>query len=221
MNHERARELLPLLLEMRAADPAEAELRAHVDGCAECRARLERLRRVETALTAAGPDGDMPGPALAHRVLEVPLTHPRRPAGRFRRGVLPVGAAVAVAASLAAAVLVVRGDDRGAPAGFAAQRTMALSGRAQGTVQLGRPNGSARVVRIDLHHLPTAGTPSFDVWAVGPDGAVRVGSLGPDRDGNCVAEFMTSAAVRVDRVAVTRPGMGPAHGVMASTRQAG
>src|SRR5882762_1109878 len=57
------------------ADPAEAlALRAHLDGCAECRAELRELTSVAAALPLADPartTGGLPQPptALAKRVL--------------------------------------------------------------------------------------------------------------------------------------------------------
>jgi anti-sigma factor RsiW len=95
-------------------DPADdIALRAHLDGCAACRAELRELTMVARALAAVGVEAvdappAEPSGALGGRVLER-LAQERDAARsrRVRRGFVGAGALAAVAAAVVAALLVV------------------------------------------------------------------------------------------------------------------
>jgi hypothetical protein len=96
------------------ADPAEElALRAHLDGCPECRAELRELTSVAAALALADPSHGMggptqPPPALEKRVLRLLAGERTARRARTRRRVAVVAAtATAIAAALVAFVLVV------------------------------------------------------------------------------------------------------------------
>jgi Anti-sigma-K factor rskA/Putative zinc-finger len=99
------------------ADPAEElALRAHLDGCAECRAELRELRSVAAALPLADPahiTGGLPQPppALAKRVLgRVAAERSARRVRTRRRFVQAGAAAAAIAAAVVGFTLVVPGS---------------------------------------------------------------------------------------------------------------
>lgn len=103
------------------ADPVEAlALRAHLDGCAECRAELRELTSVAAALPLADfgrldDDLSQPAPDLATQVLgRVSAERSARRVRTHRRFVAAVATVTAIAAALVAFVLVV--PDR-SPAG--------------------------------------------------------------------------------------------------------
>ncbi|HUI47599.1 MAG TPA: anti-sigma factor [Acidimicrobiia bacterium] len=104
------------------AEPEESlALRAHIDGCAECRAELREL----TAVAAALPFADtthvagglsLPSPALARQVLgRVAVERSARRTRTRRRIAVAAATATAVAAAIIALVLVVPGN--GSPPG--------------------------------------------------------------------------------------------------------
>ena len=103
------------------ADPAEAlALRAHLDGCADCRTELRELMSVAAALPLANPSHVtsglvQPPAALAKRVLGRVTAERAVRRTRTRRRVATVAAtAVAIAAAIITLVLVVPGNS---PAG--------------------------------------------------------------------------------------------------------
>jgi hypothetical protein len=96
------------------ADPSEElALRAHLDGCADCRAELRELTSVAAALPLADPSRLMgglsqPSDALAKRVLGRVAAERTARRTRTRRRVAVVAAtATAIAAAIIALVLVV------------------------------------------------------------------------------------------------------------------
>jgi hypothetical protein len=96
------------------ADPAEAlALRAHLEGCADCRAELRELQSVAAALPLADPTRvigglTQPSPALAKRVLgRVAAERTARRTRTRRRIVGAAATATAIAAAIIALVLVV------------------------------------------------------------------------------------------------------------------
>ena len=96
------------------ADPAEAvALRAHLDGCADCRAELRELTSVAAALPLADPErvtgGILQPPStLAKRVLgRVAAERTARRAKSRRRIAVVAATTTAIAAALVAFVLVV------------------------------------------------------------------------------------------------------------------
>jgi Anti-sigma-K factor rskA/Putative zinc-finger len=103
------------------ADPAEElALRAHLDGCAECRAELRELTSVAAALPLADPAHivgglPQPPPALAKRVLGRVAAERTARRVRTRRRLVGAGAGVAaLAAAIVALLLLVPGS---APSG--------------------------------------------------------------------------------------------------------
>jgi anti-sigma factor RsiW len=96
------------------ADPSEElALRAHLDGCADCRAELRELQSVAAALPLADPTRvigglNQPSPALAKRVLgRVAAERTARRTRTCRRIVRAAATATAIAAAIIALVLVV------------------------------------------------------------------------------------------------------------------
>lgn len=94
------------------ADPAEAlALRAHLDGCAECRAELRELTSVAAALPFADPARDagglaQPPPTLGkHVVARLSDERTARLAARRARTRRRVAAVTATALAIAAAVI--------------------------------------------------------------------------------------------------------------------
>jgi len=108
---ERLREVAPEL----ALGIADGEERAwaleHLTGCAECRARVERLASLADELLLLGPIAEPP-PGFEARVADAVAApgRPRRP--RWRRLALPIAAAVSAAVCGAAATWIALGDDR-------------------------------------------------------------------------------------------------------------
>jgi anti-sigma factor RsiW len=100
MNCSEIQELAPLYLAAELDAPRGAELRAHLDSCAECRCEIEDQieldRRLRSELSAAAPDPS----AVEARVREVI-------ASERRRFLTPVRAALAIAASLLLAIAIV------------------------------------------------------------------------------------------------------------------
>lgn len=221
MTHEEAYPLLPDLVGLRLVDTTEGALRRHVAGCAECAARVAALERVAGVLETAADARSHDLSALEKRVLTIPATHPRRPPNRFMRRLVPAGIALAAAASIAALVLSLTGPDSPAsPGPFEAQQTVALRplrGEVAGTVELGKPSGPMRVVRINIHGLRTDGARSYDLWLVSDAGAMKAGSFGPGKDGQCTVELTMPSAERWDTITVTPTGAGPRRQVLASS----
>ncbi|HEY5171435.1 MAG TPA: zf-HC2 domain-containing protein [Acidimicrobiia bacterium] len=123
MTSDACRELRATLgaVALGGADPAEAlALRAHLDGCAECRAELRELTSVAAALPFADPSRDagglaQPPPALGTHVVgrlsdERTARRAARRARMRRRVAAAAATAVAIAAAVVAFVLVVPGS---------------------------------------------------------------------------------------------------------------
>jgi hypothetical protein len=120
-------------------------LRAHLDGCADCRAELRELTSVARALPLADPSrleqaAPQPPPALAQRVLDGVARQRMQRRNRVRhRAVLGVAAAFVAAAAIVATVLLFSGGSGGTEVAFptAAEGVTAhatLHGSAAGTV---------------------------------------------------------------------------------------
>jgi predicted anti-sigma-YlaC factor YlaD len=102
------------------ADPAEElALRAHLDGCAECRAELRELRSVATILSRADIDRvtqspTQPADELATRVLgRVAAERNSRRRRTRRRVAVAAATATAIAAAIIALLLIVPGNSPG------------------------------------------------------------------------------------------------------------
>jgi predicted anti-sigma-YlaC factor YlaD len=97
----------------------DVALRAHLDGCADCRAELRELTSVARALPLADPSrldqaAPQPSPALAQRVLDGVARQRRQRRDRIRRrSLLGVAAAFVAAAAILTAVLVFPGGSGG------------------------------------------------------------------------------------------------------------
>jgi hypothetical protein len=90
----------------------EAEVRAHLEGCDRCRARMASFARVDDWLRAA-PLPEVP-PALRDAVLRAPEAARKAPSRRRRRLSPALGALAAAAAALAL-YLALRGQDAAPP----------------------------------------------------------------------------------------------------------
>lgn len=225
MTHDEAYRLLPMLVELRSSGDDDAELRRHLAECATCRERLASLQRVAGLLRAAGDDDALPEPSpeLHDRVLAIPEEDPRN-RHRWRRRLVPAGVAAAVAASLVALALVVSPGEPGASTTkeFVAQKVMSLEPPAptgvSGTIALAAVDGPTQMVRLKVDGLPTDGARTFDLWMMNDEGAVRVGSFGPDGDGHCVVDFVTPSSEPMKMMAITRTGSGPDQNVVATVQ---
>lgn len=122
MTSDACRELRPALgaFALGNADPGEAlALRAHLDGCVECRTELRELMSVAATLPLAdaarvtgGPS--QPSELLAKQVLgRVAAERDARRVRRRRRISIAVASATAVAAAIIALVLLVPGNSPG------------------------------------------------------------------------------------------------------------
>jgi len=102
----------------------DVALRAHLDGCADCRAELRDLTSVARALPLPNPSrlehaAPQPSPALAQRVLDDVARHRMQRRHRVgRRAVLGAAAACVAAAAVWAAVLLVPGGSGGTDVPF-------------------------------------------------------------------------------------------------------
>jgi anti-sigma factor RsiW len=119
MTSDACRELRAALgaVALGGADPAEAlALRAHLDGCPECRAELRELTSVAAALPLADPwrargGLSQPPPTLAKRVLgRVAAERTARRTRARRRFALVASTSAAIAAAVVAFVLLVPGS---------------------------------------------------------------------------------------------------------------
>src|SRR5260221_9420708 len=127
------------------AEPGEeVVLRAHIDGCAECRAELRELMSVAAALPFADPSHvvgglTQPPPALATRILgRLAAERSARRARMRRRVATATATAAAIAAALLAFVLIVPGNSPSGTRGVFASQSGArppptLPARAAGT----------------------------------------------------------------------------------------
>jgi len=118
MTSDRCREMRSALgaVALGGAEPAEAlALRAHLDGCPECRAELRELMEVAAALPLADPSrisGDLsqPPPALVKGVLGRVAAQRSARRTRVRRRIAVVSATTtAIAAAILAFVLALPG----------------------------------------------------------------------------------------------------------------
>jgi hypothetical protein len=223
VTHDEASPLLVSLVGLHAAPAEEAELRAHVRGCPDCARRLMRLQRLTAALGARS-DGLTPSAELVWAIRGIP-TRPATRTARWRRRLVPAGVAVAVASSVAAVVLsATRPDPIVRPPALAPERTLALRSESEqisGVVRVGYRADSTRVLQLDVEGLPGGGPSSFDLWLIGPTGAVRAGSFGPGEDGSCRVELPAPASGDWKRVAITPTGAGPAGRVVAASSPTG
>jgi hypothetical protein len=177
------------------ADPAEAlALRAHLDGCADCRAELRELASVAAALPLADPERVTGGPTqpsagLANRVLDRLADERSTRRSRTRRRIaIAAATATAVAAAIIALVLVVPTDSPGgthvvfpSKAGVSAAAT--LRARAAGTEVAFRVSG--------LHQGDY-----YWLWVTGDDGD-RIGAGTFQGTGATPTNLVMTAAIHL------------------------
>src|SRR3954466_9550844 len=191
--------------EMRAAvgaaalaglDPVhEVAMRAHLDGCADCRAELRDLTSVARALPLADPARieqatPQPSPGLAERVLDGVARQRARRRTRVRRRVLAAAAAVAVAAAIVAALLVVpRGTSGGTEIAFPSHTPGVV---ASATLRP-RPSGTEVLFHVGGLHEGDY----YWLWLTNEDGE-RVGA-GPFRGPARPVDITMTAAIRLER----------------------
>lgn len=186
MTHEEAAARLPELVGLRAAGPEEVALRAHVDGCEACRARLAAMTALDARLREEGPIEPVPT-RLERRVLAIPglrahETH-RPPARRW-------AVAAAVAALLVVGALGALWMTGGSPAaGPAAPRTITLATPGGHGMSVRMEVGTAARDRIPIRimatGLPHATGDYYELWLTGASGTVSGGAFRPDEGGRC------------------------------------
>lgn len=221
MNHDEAYERLPSLVGLRPAEEDDADLRAHVEGCAVCRARLDALRRVDEALRS-GPRAAEPSDALRDRVLSVPHVHPQQrpaPSRRVRR--IAAGGLGAAAAAIVALTLVVASpwdQGGGGPSeDFDSVQTAAISEPRQGveaTLEFGKTEGAVQPVRLTVSGLGSNGR--YELWLTSGGGEVAVGTFKPGKDGACTVMMDVPqgdwSQARITHAAADEPGFEVASG---------
>jgi hypothetical protein len=161
------------------ADEAEhVALRAHLDGCAECRAELRELTSVAAALPLADPArvADVtssglvqPPPTLAKRVLgRVTAERFARRTRRRRRVGLAAAAATAIAAAIVAFALVV-------PDGSPTGTHVALTAKEAGVTAEATLRGRNAGTEVAFHVAGLHQGEYYWLWVTGDDGD-RVGA---------------------------------------------
>ncbi len=165
-------------------EPAEEiALRAHLDGCADCRAELRELSTVARALpeidaARAGAVDVAPEPPgrLAAQVLQRLARERERARHRHRGRVLAVAGAAIAAAAVIAAVLVFTGG--GGPTGTRVVFPATNGARGDATL-LVRPAGT----EVHLHFAGLHRDGYYWLWLTGDDGdRVAAGTFRGDPD---------------------------------------
>jgi anti-sigma factor RsiW len=185
------------------SDEEATAVRAHLDGCAECRAELRTLEEVAAVLPLVDP-GSLeearvaPPPGLGDRVVSV-VRRERAAAARRRRrtwgtGVAAAAALLAIALTAVVALPSGSGDVRVTlepETGDAAPIAAVLTERAWGTE-----------IRLDVEGLP-AGEP-FVVWLREPDDdRVPAGSFTATEAGGSVVLASSLALSAADGIGIS------------------
>ncbi|MDQ1384328.1 MAG: hypothetical protein QOG65_1707 [Actinomycetota bacterium] len=183
MTSDPCRELRGVLGAVALGNADEAErvaLRAHLDGCAECRAELRELTSVAAALPLADPErvADVtaaglaqPPPTLAKRVLgRVAAERFARRARRRRRVglVAATATAIAIAAAIVGFALVV-------PDGSSPGTRVALSAKVAGVSAEATLRGRPAGTEVAFHVAGLHQGEYYWLWVTGDDGD-RVGA---------------------------------------------
>jgi Putative zinc-finger len=175
------------------AEPAELlALRAHLDGCPECRAELRELTSVAGALPLADPsriadDLTPPPTALATLVLgRVAAERAARRKRARRRIAVAAATATAVAAAAIAFLLVVPGD---APSGTKVVFASSASSEITGTATL---HARAAGTEVAFHGAGLDAGDYYWLWLTGDDGR-RVAAGTIRGTGEPVDAVMTAA----------------------------
>jgi putative zinc finger protein/anti-sigma-K factor RskA len=149
-------------------DPAgDLALRAHLDGCAQCRAELRELTSVAHLLPLTDPDGlpdalPQPSSALSARVLDrVARERQQRVRHRRRRVAAAAGAALLAAAAIVAVVMFVPSSSSGTKVLFPTEN----GARASATLRA-RPAGTEVAFRVQGLHPGDY----YWLWVTGDDG---------------------------------------------------
>ena len=171
MTSDACRELRAALgaVALGGADPSEAlALRAHLDGCAECRAELRELTSVAAALPLADPSRakgglNEPPSVLAKRVLgRVAAERTARRIRARRRVAAATAPSAAIAAAVVAFVLIVPGN---APSGSRVVFAPREGVSAAATLR-SRPAGT----EVAFHVTGLDRGDSYWLWLTGADG---------------------------------------------------
>jgi hypothetical protein len=149
-------------------DPAEdVALRAHLDGCAECRAELRELTSVARMLPLTNPDAlpdalPQPPGALTDRVLDsVARERENRTRRNRRRIVAAAGTALLAAAAIIAVVMFVPGSSSGTKVVFPTEHGVS----ANATLHA-RPAGT----EVAFHVQGLQPGDYYWLWVTGDDG---------------------------------------------------
>lgn len=149
-------------------DPAEdLALRAHLDGCAECRAELRELSSVARTLPLVDPDAlsdalPQPSRELGARVLDsVARERQHRSARRRHRVLVAASAALVAAAAIVAVVLFVPGSSNGTKVVFPTEHGVSASATLHA-----RPAGTEVAFHVQGLHPGDY----YWLWVTGDDG---------------------------------------------------
>ena len=176
------RPLLGMYVLGRLDDREFVALRAHLDGCPDCRSELRDLSPVAAALSEADPDRltePLPLPPAALPDTIFGALDRERGRQRYRRIGL-VAAAASAAIGLAAGGFVLRGITVSGPPGQPVAFTALSPGVAASARVENRAWGTG--ISLDVTGLPQGGT--YNVWLQRPDGSrMNAGSFigGGDR----------------------------------------
>jgi hypothetical protein len=194
MTSDVCRELRPALgaFALGNADPAEAlALRAHLDGCAECRVELRELMSVAAALPFADATRVTGGPTqpsddLAKRVLGRVAAERTAERGERRtrtrhRIALAAATATAIAAAIIALVLV-------------------LPGNSPGGTQVAFPTTAGVSASATLRSRPAGTEVAFHVSGLRPGGYYWLWVTGADGDRIAAGTFQGTGAASTDLV---------------------
>jgi hypothetical protein len=177
------------------ADEAETvALRAHLDGCAECRDELRELTSVAAALPLADPSRAASAPtpppaALAQRVIDRVAAERTARRTRTRRRVAAIAAtAAAIAAAVVAFVLIVPGSS---PSG----RRVVFASNA-GVTATATLHAHAAGTEVALHVSGLEQGDAYWLWLTGANGK-RIGA-GTFRGTKAPADLVMTAAIPLD-----------------------
>ena len=198
MTSDACRELRPALgaFALGNAEPGEAlALRAHLDGCPECRTELRELVSVAAALpladaarVAGGPS--QPSDALAKQVLgRVAAERDARRSRRRRRISMTVASATAVAAAIIALVLLVPGNS----AGGTRVTFPTTAGVSAAATLRSRPVGTEVAFHVSGLHAGEY----YWLWVTGADGD-RIAAGTFQGSGPAATDMVLTAALPLD-----------------------
>jgi anti-sigma factor RsiW len=172
MNHSKAWDLIPWLVNGRTSDAERSTLELHLSTCAACRAEVAAQRDLMDAMKTRALVENMPHASLQKlwaRIDAEPAERPQIavPPARHPRLVTWLAAAVAVQALLLGTLLAVVIRSPGGSAGDAAYRTVSSAPVAHGTPRVRAVFSPAMTLGelqalLERAHLQIAGGPSAD-----------------------------------------------------------